>query len=346
MSNLKLKDIAAALKISSATVSKALKGYPDVNPLTRKRVLEYTEKVGFKPQYRASSLRTGKSGVIGIILPSLNNLFFLQVLEALVSVAHREGLLVIPLSSNEKETSEQKNIDRLVHHGVDAIFLSLSQHSPNHQITESLQKATVPIFLFDKVSKQLKCPKFFIDDRKAAFEATQHLIDQGCKRIAHFRISLLAQTSIDRFLGYREALDMAGLPYDKSLVQVTEEGTSEQGAKFVHSLLQNQIDFDGVFAINDELAIGAITALQEANVLVPEQVAVVGFSNSELSTIVTPRLSSVDQNPKKMAETMLLHYLKYNSQAREEDSQTINNIIIPSSLIVRESSRRIKSSKI
>lgn len=339
MSKLKLTDIAAALGISPATVSKALKGYPDVNVDTRKRILDYTQQVGFKPQYKASSLRTGKSGTIGIILPSLQNLYFLEVLEALVEAANRADFLIIPLSSHESIELERQHINTLNHFGVDAIFLSLTQETGDMSHLDQIQKSQTPIFLFDKISKQINRPKFYIDDRKAAYEATLHLIEQGCRRIVHLRISLLAQTSIDRFLGYREALDTAQIPYDKSLVLVTNRGTQLQGAKFVRELLDQKISFDGIFAINDELAIGAMKALQEADISVPQKVAVVGFSNSILSETVSPRLTTVDQGPAQIAESMINAFLNYPSFT-ESDAKKENLTIIPTALVIRESSKR------
>ncbi len=339
MSKLKLTDIATALEISPATVSKALKGYSDVNADTRKRILDYTQQVGFKPQYKASSLRTGKSGTIGVILPSLQNLYFLEVLEALVEAANKVDLLIIPLSSHESIEQEQQHIHTLSHYGVDAIFLSLTQETADISHLEQIQNSQVPVFLFDKISKQLNRPKFFVDDRKAAYEATRHLIDQGCRRIAHFRVSLLAQTSIDRFLGYREALDASELPYDKNLVFVSNRGTQTEGTEFVQELLNQKMSFDGIFAINDELAIGAMKALKTADISIPNEVAVVGFSNSILSKTVSPQLTTVDQGPVQIAESMIDAFLKYPSSA-EGDPKIENLTIIPTALVIRESSRR------
>ena len=342
MSQLKLTDIASALKLSPATISKALKGYTDVNPQTRKKILAYTQKVGYKPQYKASSLRTGKSGVIGVILPAFNNLYFSTVLETLIELASQKNVLIIPQNSKESVALEKKHLETLKHFGVDAIFMSLTQETAGSEHLQNLKQSKIPIFLFDKISKQLKCPMFYIDDRKAAFNATNHLIEQGCRNIAHFRVSLLAQTSIDRFLGYREALDAAKIPFQKSLVYVTSHGTVEQGKAFVQSLRQQKIPFDGIFTINDNLAIGAIEALKGAGIDVPREVAVMGFSNSVLSENVSPSLSSVDQGPKRIAMAMFeafqnLDKAPYNQESFKE--------IIPATLVIRESSQRLSALK-
>ena len=213
-----LKQIAEQLGISITTVSKALKDYPDVSKKTRKLVRETAFMLNYKPNSFAVNLRTRESKTIGLIIPEIVHHFFSSIIKGIISQAEKKGYLVITLQSNESYELEKKQIDLLLSKRVDGILISLANGTGDYKhLTEIIENDT-PLVMFDKIAKIIRCSKVIIDDRKAAYKATEHLIKIGCKKIAHFRGPLLPQNSIDRFLGYKQALIDYGLPYDPTLV--------------------------------------------------------------------------------------------------------------------------------
>lgn len=199
-----LKQIAEQLNISVTTVSKALKDYSDISPKTKVLVKEFAKTLNYKPNTFAVNLRTKESKTIGLIIPVIVHHFFSNVIRGIISQAEKKGYLVIILQSNESYELEKKQIDLLMSQRVDGILISLANGTANFSHLNEVIAQDKPLVMFDKIAKIVKCSKIIIDDRKAAYIATQHLIDTGCKRIAHFRGALLPQNSIDRFLGYKK----------------------------------------------------------------------------------------------------------------------------------------------
>ena len=342
MKNLTLKDIAIALNISITTVSKALKDYPDVSWATKKKVIEYSEKVNFKPNAQASFLRTRRTKILGVIVPTFVHHFFSSVLEGIITSGEEAGYMVITLCSNESEEKEKKLVAALVQQNVDGIFLSISHKTRDITHLKEVQKNGTSLIIFDRTARFLDCSNVVINDRGAAYEATKHLIEQGCKKIAHFRGGLLPQIAIDRFLGYKKALEDHGIEYDKDLIAICENADEIEGYMSAQIFHQSGIEIDGLFAVSDLTATGAIRFFQKVKLRIPEDIAVVGFSNWQFSTLTTPTLSTVDQSGFLMGEEIIRLFLQQMEQLRKKEEITFSTSILPSKLIVRESSKRRK----
>lgn len=300
-----LKEIAERLNMSVSTVSKALKDYPDIGVDTKKRVRDLARSLNYKPNSLAVNLRTNESKTIGLIIPEIVHHFFSNVIKGIVSRAEKKGYLVIILQSDESNELERKQIELLLNQRVDGIIISLANDTDQCDHIEGVLKQKTPLVMFDKVSKRIECSKVVIDDRKAAYEATKHLIDKGCKRIAHFRGALTPLNSIDRFMGYRTALLDHGLEFDPSLVYICEcdDRSFEEGKENAKKLLEEHGDVDGVFINTDLVAIGALTEFRNQGVRVPEDIKVVGFSNWFMSSVISPSLTTIDQPGYQMGET-------------------------------------------
>lgn len=300
-----LKEIAERLNMSVSTVSKALKDYPDIGVDTKKRVRDLARSLNYKPNSLAVNLRTNESKTIGLIIPEIVHHFFSNVIKGIVSRAEKKGYLVIILQSDESNELERKQIELLLDQRVDGIIISLANDTDQCDHIEGVLKQKTPLVMFDKVSKRIECSKVVIDDRKAAYEATKHLIDKGCKRIAHFRGALTPLNSIDRFMGYRTALLDHGLEFDPSLVYICEcdDRSFEEGKENAKKLLEEHGDVDGVFINTDLVAIGALTEFRNQGVRVPEDIKVVGFSNWFMSSVISPSLTTIDQPGYQMGET-------------------------------------------
>lgn len=340
MKQITLKEIAEALNISVTTVSKALKGYKDVNEATRQLVIEKAKELNYKPNIFAVNLRTKESKTIGLVIPEVVHHFFSSVIKGLIAQAEKKGYLVIILQSNESADLEKKQVELLINKRVDGILISLANETHNYEHLNDVLKNEIPLVMFDKIAKLVKCNKVIINDRKAAYEATKHLIDIGCKKIAHFRGPLLPQNSIDRFLGYKKAIEDHGLTYDSKLVYLLEKMSFDEGEYFAKKLVTEHPEVDGIFVNTDLVAVGAIKALNELKMDVPNDIAVIGFSNWFMSAVISPSLSTINQpgyDMGKQAFKLLYKEIKNKKKGKVNLPKTIE---LDTELIVRQSTQK------
>ena len=333
-----LKEIAETLGISITTVSKALKNYPDVSEKTRKAVLALVEELNYTPNSFAVNLRTKESKTIGLIIPEVVHHFFSNVINGIIAEAEKNGYLVIILQSNESLELEKKQVALLINKRVDGIIMSLSNESNNDFHIKEILRKEIPFVQFDKISKLIPSSKVIINDQKAAMEAVQHLIDRGCKKIAHIRGPENPQNAIDRFLGYKKALEKNGIPYDSKLVYTCKNVTFDEGSEFAKQIIKEHPDVDGIFVITDLVAVGVLSYFNEVGIKVPDQVAVIGFSNWFMSRVITPKLSTVDQPSYEMgvaAFDLLLEEMICHKEGKSFSPRTIE---LETSVIERESS--------
>ena len=333
-----LKEIAETLGISITTVSKALKNYPDVSEKTRKAVVALAEELSYTPNSFAVNLRTKESKTIGLIIPEVVHHFFSNVINGIIAEAEKNGYLVIILQSNESLELEKKQVELLINKRVDGIIMSLSNESNNDFHIKEILRKGIPFVQFDKISKLIPSSKVIIDDQKAAMEAVQHLIDKGCRKIAHIRGPENPQNAIDRFIGYKKALEKNGIPYDSKLVYSCKNVTFEEGIEFAKQIVDEHPDVDGIFVITDLVAVGVLAYFNEKGIQVPNQIAVIGFSNWFMSQVITPKLSTVDQPSYEMgvaAFSLLLEEMICRKDGKVFIPRTIE---LETSIIERDSS--------
>jgi len=336
-----LKHIAEKLGISITTVSKALKEYPDVSRKTRKLVRETASMLNYKPNSFAVNLRTRESKTIGLIIPEIVHHFFSNIIKVIISQAEKKGYLVITLQSNESYELEKKQINLLLSKRVDGILISLANETGDYKhLTEIIENDT-PLVMFDKIAKIIRCSKVIIDDRKAAYKATEHLIKIGCKRIAHFRGPLLPQNSIDRFLGYKQALIDNNIPYDSSLVYLLNDMSFEEGKFFANQLLKDHKDVDGVFINTDLVAIGAITEFNRQEIKVPEQINVIGFSNWFMASVISPSLTTIDQPGFEMGKKAIKLLYKEIKNKKKKKIIRYKDVVLETDLVIRKSTKEL-----
>jgi len=335
-----LKEIASTLGISITTVSKALKNYPDVSDKTRKAVIALAEELQYTPNSFAVNLRTKESKTIGLIIPEVVHHFFSGVVNGIIDEAEKNGYLVIILQSNESLELEKKQVALLINKRVDGIIMSLSNESNDDVHLKEILRKEIPFVQFDKISKLIPSSKVVINDQKSAMEAVQHLIDMGCKKIAHIRGLENPQNAIDRFLGYKKALEKNGIPFDPKLVYACKEITFEQGVAFAKQILEEDKGVDGIFVITDLVAVGVLAHFNEKGIQVPNQIAVIGFSNWLVSHVITPKLSTVDQ-PSYAMGVAAFNLLLEEILCRKEGKLFERKIIeLKTEVIVRESTMK------
>jgi LacI family transcriptional regulator len=338
MKDITLKEIATKLGISITTVSKALKGYPDVSEKTRNSVLELAKSLHFTPNSFAVNLRTKESRTIGLVIPEVVHHFFSNVINGIIDEAEKNNYLVIIVQSGESLALEIKQIELLLNKRVDGIIISLSNESNDDEHIRQIIEREIPLVMFDKISKLIKCSKVIINDQKAAFEATQHLIDNGCKKIVHIRGPVNPQNAIDRFLGYKKALEKNNIPYNSNLVYTCKNVTFDEGKLFAEKIIQDHPDVDGIFAVTDLVAVGVLDYFNKVTIKVPNQIKLIGFSNWFMSQVITPKLSTVDQPSYEMGVQSFKLLMEEMNARKESKPFTIKTIELATSIIERESS--------
>lgn len=333
-SQVTIKDIARILGISPSTVSRALKDHPDISDSTKRAVNELAKKLQYEPNAVALSLKHSRSFTIGVIIPEIVHYFFSSVISGIEDVAYDAGFTVIICQSNERYDREVANVKALLSHRVDGVLVSISKETKTFDHLLGIQDRKVPMVFFDRVVPEIQTDQVIIDDRQAAYEATKHLIDGGRTRIAHFAGPQNLLIGRERKNGYVQALKEAGLPVDPHLIIVADN--FEKAMTEVDRLIDTDTLFDGIFTVNDMTAIGAMHGLKKHGIAIPQQVAVVGFSDGRFSGITDPSLTSVDQHGYEMgsiATELLLKRLinpDYNAPTRTR--------VLNANLIVRGSS--------
>ncbi|WP_340200415.1 LacI family DNA-binding transcriptional regulator [Ascidiimonas sp. W6] len=341
MKVVKLKDIAEILGVSVTTVSKALKDYPDISKETKQHVKILAEKLNYKPSALAVNFRNKESRIIGVIIPEIAHHFFSNVINGIIHEAEKKGYLVITLQSGDFYSMEEKNIELLIDQRVDGIIMSLSNETNSFEHIRKLKDKDIPFVLIDKVTDEIECSKVVIDDKHAAYTAVDYLIKTGCKKILHLNGPLSTKSCADRLEGYKKALKKHGIPYNAKLVYGCINHSHQKGINFTNDAFNKYPDIDGVFATTDLIASGALTALRKKKIKVPEEVSIMGFSNWELSSIVSPTLSTVEQPNFEMGKKAISILLDEIQKSKTEEHIEKQYIELPTEVIVRESTRKL-----
>ena len=223
---------------------------------------------------------------------------------------------------------------------VDGIFISVAKNTNDYEPLRQVLKNNTPLILFDRTIKMVPTYQVVINDKEAAYQATEHLIKQGCKKIVHLRGDLMPQISIDRFLGYKNALEKHHIPFEKELVAICSENNFEEGYNSTLKLLEKHPDIDGLFAITDLVAVGALRAFENRGLRIPKDVAVIGFSNWMISSLITPQLSTVEQNGVLIGRKVIRLFLKIKESDVVARFPSSIQETVPAKLIIRASSRR------
>lgn len=330
-----IKDIAKILNVSPSTVSRALKDHPDISERTRVAVQELAEKMNYRPNKLARSLRQKRSNIIGVIIPQITHHFFSSVISGIEDMAYQKDFNVIISQSNESFEREMNNTYTLLQSQVDGMLISRTKETMDYKHFENVIDGDIPVVFFDRICPEIDTDNVVIDDRGAAFEATEHLITIGCKRIAHFRGPKNLEISEKRLAGYFEALKKHEIPIYDSLI--IESDNLETAEIEMQKLIDEDNLPDGIFAVNDFTAIGAMKTLKKNGKKIPEDVAIVGFTNNVISEIVEPQLSTIEQNGYQIGYRATEILIEKITSTKKIPSRTE---VIPTKLIVRKSSIR------
>ncbi len=326
-----IKDIAKQLGVTASTVSRALAGNTRIAASTRKRVVETATTMGYEPNIIASSLRKGKSDIIGMIVPGINRSYFSKVISGVEEILNPAGFNLIISQTHESFANEKRAIQVLLRNRVGGIIMSLSVQTKEFEHLKDVGKQGVPLIQFDRICKDIGGTKIVNDNYMGAYLAVKHLLKSGYRKIAHFSGSLRLNVYLERLKGYKSALEESGIEYDETLV--FENSITREVGRVNIEIALKELGADALFSSSDYSALGALDNLKELKVKVPEDFGVVGFSNEPFAELMHPSLSSVEQNPHEMGNRIAQSVIK--AIRGEKD---IKNINIPVRLIVRESS--------
>ena len=333
-----IHDIAREINVTASTVSRALNGHSAISSSTKEAVHKIAKKLHYHPNRIASSLRLGKSKIIGVIIPSAEINFFGSVVHGIEKVASENDYNVLIYQSNELQAIEKKGVTTFLRSRVDGVIASLAKETTTLDHFKEIKHRGVPLVLFDRVNDDLSVPSVVVDDFKGAFNATQHLIDQGCNRIVHLagpqHVSIFKQ----RLNGYKAALKKNGLPISEDCILIGKL-TVESGYKCMMQLLGEGITLDGVFAVEDFTALGAMQAMKEAGKKMPDEIALIGFANEAFGEYITPSLSTVDQQTIKMGEKAAQLFFDLSKEGAFYKSKP-KKLVLEPVLIYRNSSLR------
>jgi len=334
-----LNDIARELSVTPSTVPRALNNHNSISSRTKLEVRKTASRLNYHPNKIASSLRIGKSKIVGVIIPSAEINFFGSIVHGIEKIASEKGYNVLMFQSNEEMEIEKKGIITFLRSGVDCILASISKETTDLKHFTQVKRRGVPLIIFDRANDELNTSSVVIDDYAGAFTATQHLIEQGCRRIAHIAGQQHVSIFKQRLNGYLDALKKHGFTIDDSLIKYGRV-TIDSGIQCMNQLLSLEHAPDAVFAVEDFTALGAIQAIKAAGKKIPFDVAIVGFANEGFGQYITPSLSTVDQQTIKMGEeaAKLFFDASDNHSFYEEAPKKIT---LKPELIIRESSRRI-----
>lgn len=338
MKKITIHDIAKELGISFSTVARALNDHPAISEATKKAVRETAQKLNYRHNKLASSLRSGHSNTIGIIVPSLDVSFFSSVVHGIEKIMNENGYSILLYQSNESYESEKKGIETFLNSRAAGIIASVAKETTRHEHFTEIKKRRIPLLFFDRVVEALQVPSVTIDDYKGGFIATEHLIKQGYKRIVHITAVQTIGIFKERLRGYVDALKLYGLPVDESLI-LYGDFSLDFGRQCIRELHQHHVPFDAVFALEDFTAMGVLQQLLEYKIRVPEEVGVIGFANESFAALVTPGLSTIDQQTIPMGEAAAELFLR---MLRSEDlyNNLPKRIVLAPHLIVRASTAR------
>lgn len=330
-----IKDIAQKLGLSTSTVSRALKDHPDISPKTRTAVKELSALLGYRPNRIALNLRNNSTRTIGLIIPEIEHYFFSAIINGIEEVAYKNDYSVMVFQSNESYKREVINSQAVLTNRVDGVLVSYSKETSDFSHFQKLVDNEIPVVFFDRVTDLVQADQVLADDYQGAFLAVNHLIEKGCRRIAHFAAPQNLQIGKQRLAGYHDALLKHSIPFDHNMVLLAD--TYEMARKAAHDILRKPNAPDGFFAVNDMSAIAIIKAAKELGKRVPEDVRVVGFENSKSAIFSDPELTTVDQFGFELGREACLMLIKRLKEDQTNQPFKPVKKIVKTKLVVRNS---------
>jgi LacI family transcriptional regulator len=331
-----IKDIAKALNLSTSTVSRALRGSYEISTETKKQVLEYAEKINYRPNPIALSLKERRTRAIGVVVSEIANNYFSQAINGIESIAYNRGYHVIITQSHESQEREKVNVEHMAARGVDGLLVSLSSESIDISYLKDLHEKGLPIVFFDRISNELETHKVIANNYLGAFHATEHLIYQGYKRIAHVTSSPYLSISEERLNGYKAALEKHNLPVNEALIRYCNHGgmIASEVEDAIGSLFKAKVKPDAIFTAGDRLTTVCFGILKRMKQ--KKEAGFTGFTNTQLGDLFSPALTVIRQPAFEIGQTateLLIQIIESKRPVTEFETR-----VLETNLVIRESS--------
>jgi len=333
-----IQDIAQALKLSPATISRVLNKHPHVHETTRRKVMAMVEQVGYRRNIMASGLRTNKTNTIGLIVPRISMFFHAEIITTIQNGLHEHGYNLIICQSNDSVEIEKDLVQTMYASRVDAVIVACTLFTTDFSHFDILKQNNIPVIFYDRVPVE-PYPACIIkgDDFRGTYLGTTHLIELGCKRIAYISGPLMCSIYIDRFAGFKRAMTQFDIPIMKNMVFYQELNASN-ARNSMHKLFSKKPYPDAIFAANDVTALAAVGFAKEVGISIPNELKVVGYSNDPRSSIISPSITTIEQFPTQIAKVIVVELLKILKKGTNEKvAVDYSPIIMPVELIRRMS---------
>ncbi|AFL84753.1 transcriptional regulator [Belliella baltica DSM 15883] len=331
-------DIAKGLGVSPTTVSRALNNHPAVKEKTKKKIFDAASELGYQSNIFAANLRSKRSNNIGVIVPSLKSNFQASVLAGMEKVASEAGFNLVISQSLESSEKEIANTKSMFNSRVDGLLISLASGAENLEHFSPFYKKGIPVIFYDRIANTDISTGVSIDNIQSAQIATNHLIDQGCRRIVHVLGSTEVSVYAERLKGYKYALIDKNIPFEDNLVIVLSDINEEAGEEIVSQILKMDPLPDGLFVSNDACAASCLNHLKMNGIRVPQDMALVGFNNEIISRLVEPKITTINYPGYEMGEVAMKNLINHLEEPDTTTLQNTNKITLRSELIIRESS--------
>lgn len=335
-----LKDIAKALNLSISTISKSLNDSYEISQETKQKVLEYAQQHHYLPNRLAKGLKEGKSRSIGVVVCSLDNHFVAQMLDGIDRVCTGRSYQIIIMQSKESQQQERACLELLFAGGVDGILISPACETTDFSYLSSMQEAGLPIVIFDRLSDLIQAHKVGADNFRGAYEATLHLISRGYRNIAHLNTNTTLSISTDRLNGYKKALEDRGIPYKEELVRSCDY--SDAGK--LNADLETSIRYymglpsppDAIFTAGDQISTRCLALLHKLGYRIPQDIALIGFTNTDLADALNPALSTIQQPALEMGQLAAGKLISL-IERKNNEAPEYETTILQTSLQIRKS---------
>ncbi|MGI4734366.1 MAG: LacI family DNA-binding transcriptional regulator [Janthinobacterium lividum] len=333
-----MADLARELGVSMTTVSRALSDHHSIGAATKQRVLKLAKKLNYQPNHLAAALRKGQSRLLGVVVPYIEGKFFPSVIQGIEQAASKAGFSVIVCQSHEEVQLERRNVETLLHAQVAGVLVSLARNTQEFHHFDKVRSRGIPLVFFDRIPTTGLINSVVLDDQQGGFQATRHLLEQGCRRIAHLAGPQHLNIYRQRRQGYLDALAAYNIEPDEALT-VYSDMTTEEGAQAMRQLLALPNPLDGVFGAGDSVILGALQMLKSQGIRVPQDIALAGFSNEGFTAITEPQLTSVDQRCEEMGEAAVRLFLELAAAPGAPFVQ--RQVVLQPELFIRESSLQL-----
>ena len=333
-------DVARQVGVAPSTVSRALNGHSDISPPTRQAILEAARLLDYQPNLLAQSLKSQATSTIGVVIPDIERPFFATAVSGIQQIATAAGYRVMICQSKESYKAEVSNVQALIASRVDGLLICHSRETENFDHVKDPARRGIPVIHFDRVCNEVNSAKVILDDRLGAFNVTEHLIEQGCRRIAILAGPEALLISRQRQAGYLSALRKHGLPVE-DVLQMHIDFRPASAEQCLETWLALPEPPDGIFAINYTNAFDLLLALKRRGIRVPEEMAIVGFGDEFLAHLIEPGLTTVDLHPYRIGQQAASLFLEQMAQKEQFVPRTC---VIAGDLIIRQSSLKNKGS--